>query len=148
MVGAQPGSQRFGHRKGDQVVGNGKKFELLPVNPLGRLRLTALRTGAMIAGVIDKMILAAIGTAINLPAQRAGAALQDGLHGAAVGRKDRGAKLPFVDIAQWITFEHRCCRFVLFRLDLQGTDGNVSLSLRGAPGVKKFIETEFRFARD
>ena len=95
-MGAQPGSQRFGHRKGDQVVGNGKKFELLPVNPLGRIGLTALRTGAMIAGVIDKMILAAIGTAINLPAQRAGAALQDGLHGAAVGSKDRGAKLPFV----------------------------------------------------
>jgi len=26
--------------------------------------------------------------------------------------------------------------------------GTWSLSLRGAPGVKKFIETEFRFARD
>src|SRR6266850_230113 len=56
------------------------------------------------------------------------------------------AKLPFVDIAQWTVFEHRCCRFLLFRLELQGTDGNVSLSLRGAPGVKKFIETEFRFS--
>ena len=55
------------------------------------------------------------------------------------------AKLPFVDIAQWIVFEHRCCRFLLFRLDVQGEDGKVSLSLRGAPGVKKFIETEFRF---
>ncbi len=56
------------------------------------------------------------------------------------------AKLPFVDVAQWMVFEHRCCRFLLFRLELQGTDGNVSLSLRGAPGVKKFIETEFRFS--
>jgi hypothetical protein len=58
------------------------------------------------------------------------------------------AKLPLVDIAQWITFEHRCCPFLLFRLDIRGKDGNVSLSLHGAAGVKKFIETEFRFSRD
>jgi hypothetical protein len=50
----------------------------------------------MIAGVIDKMIPAAIGAAINFSPQRGGAALPDGLHRAAVGRKDRGAKLPFV----------------------------------------------------
>src|SRR5712691_1613232 len=58
------------------------------------------------------------------------------------------AKLPVADIAQWITFERRCCPFLLFRLDVQGTDENVSLSLQGAAGVKKFIETEFRFSRD
>jgi hypothetical protein len=58
------------------------------------------------------------------------------------------AKLAFVDVARWIAFEHRCCRFLLFRLEMRGTDGNVSLSLQGAPGVKKFIETEFRFVRD
>ena len=45
LVGAQPGAQRFGHRKGDQVIGNGKEFEFLPVNPLGGLGLAALRTG-------------------------------------------------------------------------------------------------------
>jgi hypothetical protein len=58
------------------------------------------------------------------------------------------AKLAVVDLAQWITFERRCCPFLLFRLDVQGTDENVSLSLQGAAGVKKFIETEFRFSRD
>ena len=58
------------------------------------------------------------------------------------------AKMPVVDIAQWITFERRCCPFLLFRLDIEGADGNVSLSLQGAAGVKKFIETEFRFSRD
>lgn len=58
------------------------------------------------------------------------------------------AKLAFADVAQWIAFEHRCCRFLQFRLELQGRDGRVSLSLQGAPGVKKFIETEFRSTRD
>ena len=55
------------------------------------------------------------------------------------------AKMPVVDIAQWITFEHRCCPFVVFRLEVQ-RDEIVSLSLQGVAGVKKFIETEFRLS--
>jgi hypothetical protein len=50
----------------------------------------------MIAGVVDKVVLAAVRTAINLPAQSAGAAGQDGLHGPAMGGKNGAATLPFV----------------------------------------------------
>ena len=57
------------------------------------------------------------------------------------------AKLPLVGIAQWITLERRCCPFLRFRIDVETTDETVSLSLQGAPGVKKFIEMEFRFGK-
>jgi hypothetical protein len=50
----------------------------------------------MIAGVIDKMIPAAVRAAINLSPQGAGAAVEDGLHRPAMGRKNLRAKLPFV----------------------------------------------------
>jgi hypothetical protein len=62
----------------------------------------------MIAGVIDKMVPAAVRTAINFSPQGSGAAVQNGLHGSAVGGKDRWAKLPFIrrpmtaqNLGQW-----------------------------------------------
>ena len=57
------------------------------------------------------------------------------------------AKLPLVAIAQWITLERRCCPFLRFRVDVETTDETVSLSLQGAPGVKKFLEMEFRLGK-
>jgi hypothetical protein len=50
----------------------------------------------MIAGMIDKMILATVAAPINLSSQGAGAAVEDGLHRPAMGRKDLGTKLSFV----------------------------------------------------
>jgi hypothetical protein len=57
------------------------------------------------------------------------------------------SKLPIVDIAQWVTLEHRCCPFVLFRLDVQRRDNIVTLSLQGPVGVKPFLETEFHLGK-
>ena len=50
----------------------------------------------MIAGVIDKVVLAAIGAAINFSTQSARAAGQDGLHCPSMGGKELRAKLPFI----------------------------------------------------
>ena len=49
---------------------------LLDFDPLGGVAVSALRTGAMMARVIDKMVPAAVQTAINFSAQGAGAAGQ------------------------------------------------------------------------
>jgi hypothetical protein len=46
--------------------------------------------------VIDKMIPATVRAAINLSSQGAGAAVENGLHRPAMGRKDLRAKLPLV----------------------------------------------------
>ena len=56
-------------------------------------------------------------------------------------------KLPLVGIAQWITLERRCCPFLRFRIDVETANDTMSLSLQGAPGVKKFIEMEFRLGK-
>ncbi len=74
LIRAQPLPQSFGHSEGDEVVGNGQEFAFLVLDPLGCIGLAALGAGAVIAGVIDKMMTVAVGAAINLPAQSQGAA--------------------------------------------------------------------------
>jgi len=96
LVRAPPGPQTLGHGEGDEVVRDGQELELLSRDPLGRVGVAALGTAPMIAGVIDKIIPAAVRAAIHLSPQDAGAAVEDGLHRPAMGRKDLCAKLPFV----------------------------------------------------
>src|SRR5881296_3257280 len=93
---AQPGTQFFRHGEGDEVIGDGQQLELLTLDPLSRIGMAALGTGTMIAGVIDKVVLAAVGAAINLPSQSRRAAVQDSPHGPAMGGKKLRAKLPFI----------------------------------------------------
>ena len=50
----------------------------------------------MIAGMIDKVVLATVNTAKHLATQRRGAAIEDCLHRPAMRGKNRGAKLPFI----------------------------------------------------
>lgn len=81
------------------------------------------------------------------------AQLSKTLHAAIVERKaladgytfriDTG-KLSLVQTAEWIAFEHKCCPFFCFRLDVEENSDEVWLSLTGGKGVKAFIETEFR----
>src|SRR6185369_9565717 len=95
-MGTQPGAQTLGHREGDEVVGHRQQFELLALDPLGGIGLPALRTGPMVAGMIDKMSPLAVDTLIDLSPQSAGAAGQDGLNRPAMGGKHLSAKLPEV----------------------------------------------------
>src|SRR5215469_5067102 len=57
LMRAQPPAQAFGHGEGDQIIRHRQKLELLTLNPLAGLGVATLRTGPMIAGMIDKMVL-------------------------------------------------------------------------------------------
>jgi len=46
------------------------------------------------------------------------------------------------EIAEWIDLERRCCPFFDFELTVRGENGTVWLSLKGRPGVKRFIEAD------
>src|SRR4051794_37346551 len=50
----------------------------------------------------------------------------------------------FVDAAEWIDLERRCCPFLRFQLSIAGDENTITLAITGPPGVKPFIETELR----
>lgn len=47
----------------------------------------------------------------------------------------------FVQLAEWISLERRCCPFLAFALEWR-QDDSVSVRLTGEPGVKDFIAAE------
>ena len=47
------------------------------------------------------------------------------------------------DLAEWISFERKCCPFFNFEIELQRNNGPLWLKLRGADGIKPFIRSEF-----
>ena len=46
-------------------------------------------------------------------------------------------------LAEWISFERKCCPFLEFRIDIAPKSGPVWLSLTGRPGVKEFLTQVF-----
>ncbi len=70
-------AQPFGHGKGNQVIGHGQQLAPLAGSHSGGIGMAALGAGPMIAGVIGKVLLAAVAP-VNLTSQRGGAAGQDG----------------------------------------------------------------------
>jgi hypothetical protein len=54
------------------------------------------------------------------------------------------AQVSLVNLAEWVQLERTCCPFFRFRIEVAEQDESAWLSLEGAPGVKKFIESEFR----
>jgi hypothetical protein len=42
-------------------------------------------------------------------------------------------------LAEWISFERKCCPFLEFRIDIAPKSGTVWLSLTGRAGVKEFL---------
>ena len=96
LVGTQPGPQTLRHGEGHQIIRHRQELELLVVNPLSGVGVATLRTGPVVARVIDKMSRAAVWTAVKLPAQSGGAAGQNALHRAAMGGKDVRPKLSFI----------------------------------------------------
>lgn len=49
----------------------------------------------------------------------------------------------FRNVAEFITYEHRCCPFFDFDLILEREGGDMWLQLTGRGGVKAFIREEF-----
>ena len=89
LMRAQPGAQGFGDGEGDQIIRNGQELARLLLDPPGGIGFAALGAGPVIAGVIDKMILAAVEAAVEVPTQSGSAATEDCLHCPAVGRQNR-----------------------------------------------------------
>ncbi|MGO9265053.1 MAG: hypothetical protein ACLQBA_09230 [Candidatus Binataceae bacterium] len=52
------------------------------------------------------------------------------------------ARISIMEIAQWITFERKCCPFLNLQIEIEPRDGPVWLRITGAPGVKEFILSE------
>jgi hypothetical protein len=52
-------------------------------------------------------------------------------------------RIALPQIAEWISFERKCCPFFEFRIDLAPESGPVWLSLTGLAGVKEFIAQAF-----
>jgi len=55
--------------------------------------------------------------------------------------KSEALSLP--ELAEWISYERRCCPFFGFEIELQRDNGPLWLKLRGRDGVKQFIRSEF-----
>jgi hypothetical protein len=47
------------------------------------------------------------------------------------------------EVAEWISWEHKCCPFFGFEIALERDNGPLWLKLRGADGVRVFIRAEF-----
>ena len=52
------------------------------------------------------------------------------------------AKISLVEIAEWVTFERRCCPFFNLQIEAEPNDGPLWLRMTGAPGIKQFILSE------
>ena len=51
-------------------------------------------------------------------------------------------------LAEWITFERRCCPFLTFGLELATESENIELKLSGREGVKQFLREALTSARN
>ena len=47
------------------------------------------------------------------------------------------------EVAEWISWERKCCPFFAFEITLERDNGPLWLKLRGTDGVKVFIRAEF-----
>jgi hypothetical protein len=52
-------------------------------------------------------------------------------------------RIALPQLAEWISFERKCCPFFKFEIDVAPESGPVWLSLTGRPGVKEFIREAF-----
>jgi hypothetical protein len=52
-------------------------------------------------------------------------------------------RMALAQLAEWISFERKCCPFFEFRIEIAPESGPVWLSLTGRPGVKEFLAQAF-----
>src|SRR5271163_2137629 len=55
-------------------------------------------------------------------------------------------RMALAQLAEWISFERKCCPFFEFRIDVAPDSGPLWLSLTGRPGVKEFLSQAFSSA--
>ena len=51
-------------------------------------------------------------------------------------------KISLGEIAEWMTFERRCCPFFNLQIEAEPNDGPIWLRMTGVAGVKEFILSE------
>ena len=107
LVGADDFAQLGWDGESDHIVRHRQQTRALALKPLGGIGVAALRTGAMVAGVIGIMLLAARAP-VELSAQCRRAAGEDSSHGAPMRRQQARAILPLIrrpvpaqDFGQW-----------------------------------------------
>jgi hypothetical protein len=52
-------------------------------------------------------------------------------------------RMALAHLAEWISFERKCCPFLDFRIDVAPESGPVWVSLTGRAGVKEFLSHAF-----
>jgi hypothetical protein len=52
-------------------------------------------------------------------------------------------RMALAQLAEWISFERKCCPFLDFRIDVAPESGPVWVSLTGRAGVKEFLLQAF-----
>src|SRR5277367_4394475 len=52
-------------------------------------------------------------------------------------------RMTLAQVAEWISFERKCCPFLEFRIDVAPKSGPVWVSLTGRAGVKEFLAQAF-----
>jgi len=52
-------------------------------------------------------------------------------------------RMALAQLAEWISYERKCCPFFEFKIDVAPESGPVWLSLTGRAGVKEFLEQAF-----
>ncbi|MGH7924667.1 MAG: hypothetical protein ACREQH_08765 [Candidatus Binatus sp.] len=52
-------------------------------------------------------------------------------------------RMALAQVAEWISFERKCCPFLEFRIDVAPRSGPVWVSLTGRDGVKEFLAQAF-----
>ena len=55
----------------------------------------------------------------------------------------RGELVSLAELAEWISYESKCCPFFDFEIQLERDNGPLWLKLRGKEGIKPFIRAEF-----
>jgi len=50
----------------------------------------------------------------------------------------------WLEAAQWVELERKCCPFLQFQLESEAESGTVVLRLTGRPGVKEFLAEELK----
>jgi len=94
-MGTNDGAQFGRDGEGDEVIRHRQESAALTREPFGGVGVTALRTGAVVAGMIGKMLATTIAPE-ELTSERGSAATENGGDGAPVRRQQTRAKLPFV----------------------------------------------------
>ncbi|MGD0120249.1 MAG: hypothetical protein ABSD30_19455 [Candidatus Binatus sp.] len=63
-----------------------------------------------------------------------------------VAIKISAERMALAQLAEWISFERKCCPFFEFKIEVAPDSGPVWLSLTGRPGVKEFLSQAFSSA--